>query len=108
MEIPNKCPCCNGVLLNEYFKFFTEDRLNKSCTKSLDHSFSCYMDLDDDMNMIEINFKNGLFARWVLNKKSLIVFRDDDSRMTYLPFFEPDLNNYNFILPKIKKLMMLL
>jgi hypothetical protein len=120
--MPERCPCCNGTLLNEFvYGKSRRESLKKSCQKKIDHTFIV---VSEDESAIldnpEINFhdtvrtigitigrKKQLKVSWLLFSKRLLVHRGDlknlsDEQIYDIPYIEPDFTNYSKLVSKLK------
>lgn len=100
---PTKCPICRQPLLNEFRvrmgkteSFGTVDVLDKGCGKSLNHSFYCYG--IDRVEKIRIVVNGKTIA--ICPQKELLSVSNSTSEL-FLPYFEPDFNNFHLFLDKI-------
>lgn len=106
MKAPIKCPVCGDPLLNIFPP--AEDlttRFTKKCDRRVDHQIVMQVE-DDEVTFLTIlvSPKTMLKAGWSLTSKKFRVWRQQrnaDSGIE-LPYFEPDLSDYNKLINKIK------
>lgn len=114
MKCPIKCPACDGVLLvEELASPTTTEYWKKTCDKT-DHKFGCrYNSNTDEIITVYIFIKEDLIMAWNLRDKYM--YQTDkmpgnflrDQTLTIInkiniPYFEPDLSDYNKLIEKIK------
>lgn len=121
MKMPSHCPTCGDPMLLEYRG---EWRQTLVCQKRLNHYIKLTGHLSDDslhdeVYAIRVRLNSKVpptWAEFVINPSanyiyiwsgdSQIVWRSDKQRFqmagTALPYFEPDLTNYNKLVEKVK------
>lgn len=108
MQIPIKCPICNGVLLNEDRNIgYDISFIMKSCDKTLYHKI--YIESlsanHDKVYAIRLHISKNLIVNWFPEINSLRVYSYDanNTRNSYkIPYFEPNFSNYKKLINKIK------
>lgn len=106
MKVPINCPVCGDPMLNTFPP--AEDlnnRVTKSCTSRLNHKIVVLVD-GDEVNQMSIDLGNGLEAIWLFLMGKIWIQPTKGSKrednFVILPFFEPDLTNYNKLVDKVK------
>jgi hypothetical protein len=104
MNLPIKCPVCSDPLLTSYDD--DDTILIKVCKKRISHEISYFADVPTD-TVYKVTIRIGgvpvKYVTWVFTKKELFLMaRTGRSNITYLPYFEPDLTNYNKLVDKVK------
>ena len=115
MKVPNKCPCCDEPLLNEYYELGAEKTsyLRQTCQSKIDHHiiFQSIQGKDNEVAKVIIYIKQSaptVRAIWDLQRLQLTIVKNgqeiDSSfqKYTEIPFFEPDLSDYSKLLDKLK------
>ena len=116
MNIPTCCPICGDILLNEYDKFVsatTGDRkslvhLVKSCSKRLNHSYFVTLDDKEELFILQISTKLGIFYWNFEKKKAWVVSNicpppgEGKRSVIDLPWFDPDITDSKKFLNKLK------
>lgn len=114
MKSPEKCPSCDGVLRSNFLdQGLKISRIEKICDLHLNHKFKSYeYDKTNEIFAIEIEIdkESRVHALFQLTTKQIMIFKGRklvarDSLK--LPYFEPDLENYNKIINKIKTYIMM-
>jgi hypothetical protein len=103
MITPIHCPFCGDVLLTTYKG---DSVLLKTCDRRIGHEISYFANVPTDTVYkvkIRIDGTPVKYVTWVFTKKELfLIARTGQSNITYLPYFEPDLTNYNKLVDKIR------
>lgn len=105
--MPIDCPICNNAMINKYYTLTGgSEFLKKTCT-NITHNVSyksCYNDYDSTLELV-INSSTNKFI-WNFEYELLFVVKSNviktPSNSIKLPFFMPDLYNYNNLLNKLK------
>lgn len=103
-----KCPKCGDPLINE---FLPDNGIRKHCKKRLDHQFQCIVNPNNELDGLSITLNMSPLTRvaWQFSFKTCvvnvgtieeIVKRKDDGYK--LPFWEPDLSNWDELVAKVK------
>ena len=108
MKIPDKCPCCQGILTNKFI--INKNILNKECDRYTNHRYSCVIHPHphgDELVRIGIEIDNtkSIRAYWWFITKQLGICQVHNKTMeniVYLPFFEPDFLDYKKLINKLK------
>lgn len=105
MIIPINCPYCNDHLLNTFNIHISKyDNLLKSCSKRINHTYSCLYDHNDDIIYVCFIIDWKRFT-WDYKSKQLIVdnaFKNTDKKSIIIPWFDPDFSNKKVIINKLK------
>jgi hypothetical protein len=114
MKMPNKCPFCNGVLLNKYTDCPDKTQyLNKVCGKSIFHkeiSFRACARNEDYIDIVSLKLSNKLKINWYPFVPSVLINSITGTSIK-LSYFEPDFTNqinYTKLINKIKIYMVFL
>jgi len=102
MKIPKNCPICDKEWLNT--------NGNLSCVNN-DHVISfTFIQNTGELWGITLRFDNDKRAHFFLKRKEITIscFTTDLLTSIYIPFFEPDLSNYEALIAKIKTYMLFL
>lgn len=97
-----KCPKCGDVLLKEYNSF---DECYKSCENRIDHKINIRSSANDKLKLIAINIDPMVKVIWNFR---LEVIQIQDLNITRVPvnsnvpFFKPNLLEYDKLLNKIR------
>lgn len=114
MNPPSHCPCCKDPLINEYIgDIVGPNFLLKSCSNKLNHKFYCVVGSAETVSKIgiEISAKDNVYVQWSFRENKIYIlkwikgklFKSDPKRVDLLvPFFEPDLSDYDKLINKIK------
>ena len=104
MNMPIHCPVCGDPLLTSYDD--DDTILIKVCKKRITHEISYFADVPTDtVYKVTIRIWGApvKYVTWVFTKKELfITAKTGKSNITYLPYFEPDLTNYQNLVEKVK------
>jgi hypothetical protein len=112
MQLPDKCPICQGVMLIE---FNGARVIIKSCRKNITHSI-VFVAEEATNEVMELELLIGtnpeIIAEWVLlQEESLTIvlsppaLRESDKpkpKRIALPFFQPDFTDYHKLINKLK------
>lgn len=113
MKTPIHCPICKEPLLNEFHEYSNkEEYLIKRCQRNPNHNFSC---LEDTVGLQDAYFTDSK-SRIIFNRTLLFNFYNQiirvttiakgrDFQETYLPYFEPDFDNYPKMMERIEMLL---
>jgi hypothetical protein len=106
MKMPEVCPFCKGTLLNEYIDPMAGSTyIRKICDKNITHNitFVSFNNQHDLVSYFYINYKSSRFE-WSYKSKELCFYYPFilSKKETLLPWFEPDLSNYNKLINKVK------
>jgi len=108
MEIPKKCPICNGILLNSWKKSVKDnlkERLLLIC-RQITHEISFVSNIKQneiDAIVLLIDYKNQIYLTWHLDKEELCLSKLQDKMSSKsMPFFKPNFSNFSALLNKIK------
>lgn len=115
MKSPTTCPCCNGVLRNNFLdpNGVKVTRIEKICDKQINHQFRSYQYEDSDNIFaidIEIDKESQIHAFFQLSTKTISIYKGNKLHARdalKLPYFEPDLSNYNKVVDKIRTYVLL-
>ncbi len=105
MKPPSQCPYCGRSLLNEDVPTVGLPYWRKSCIHVPSHSISMWTvpGNDDELHRITIRVKDGLLISWDLKKQKCWLSKTMDLEWSQeLPFWEPDLSDYQKLITKIK------
>lgn len=104
MKLSTHCPFCNDVMITEFTGTY---KVSKFCAHRPTHYIKFIaLETDDVFEIIiRISVNPMSYAKWVFTSKSLRVEMTSISTPLYLPWFEPDLSNYNKLLQKLKTYM---
>lgn len=118
MKAPSKCPFCNDPLMNDFQLSFQKETQTKYCSKRVNHNFRCSSHIDtDEIFIISIIMSHNPFMKaiWNFTDKKLSVLgkrpmnnlagktlTDIVATRIDLPYFIPDLSNWNILINKIK------
>ncbi len=112
MKAPKNCPVCGDPMLNIFPP--AEDLNNtvtKHCNKRLSHNISMHVEGDEVISLtIDINPKTKLQATWTFDSRKFCVWTGTTTRTgtsaiktwKYLPYFDPDLSDYQKLINKVK------
>lgn len=111
MKTPTVCPKCHGPLLSTEVQLRSGVSIwKKTCASRLDHVFTCLTKRGDDDTVdligIMLNRDIQLRANWDFTRRQIKVHRGKpDMKLNGLeiPWFEPDLDDYDKLVDKIKK-----
>ena len=99
MKIPIFCPKCGDPLLNEPCTIY--DLWIKSCTNKLSHNFNLIYRLDEhEARQIIIEIRPFIRMRFNLVEKTLTCL--NGFSINDLPYFEPNIYEYDKLISKIK------
>jgi hypothetical protein len=111
MQLPAKCPICQGVMLIE---FNGARVIIKSCRKNITHSI-VFVAEETTGEVIELELLIGvnpeILAEWVfLKEESLTIVLSPPApivpgplaKRIALPFFQPDFTDYRKLIDKLK------
>jgi hypothetical protein len=105
MKTLTRCPKCKIPLKSEYQSLVDGTGYwNKSCWSPNHRFYTRTVPGNDDEAadmLISLSTKKFIMAVWRFNKKTLKI-RTSDSPEYSIPFFEPDLTDYNKLIDKIK------
>ena len=115
MKSITQCPFCSGILRNNFLDVNPTkvSRIEKICDKRVDHKFKTYeYDKSDNIFALEIEIdKEGkVHAFFQLAMKQIMIYKGNKliaRDCLKLPYFEPDLTNYNKIVSKLKTYILL-
>lgn len=112
MKAPSNCPFCNDPMINDFPSTRMHETQVKRCSKRANHNFSCSLLIDSNeafMITIIISHEPFLKAVWNLTNSELFIFNtfQVNGKLTgntrlQLPYFIPDLNNWNKLMNKLK------
>lgn len=104
MKLPINCPKCNRALLNEEIISIGIKGWYKKCI-SVNHQFAYSItDHDEIISMSVVIYMNSLvMVTWNFPIETIMVTNNTNANRFYIPFFEPDLSNYNKLIDKLKK-----
>lgn len=114
MKHISNCPKCGDPLL--HVDLSHDIFWGKKCHKYLDHKFSILV-TDNDVVSMEIKTDTNLNIVWSFLHKYFYILSPKDIRLSLreiklsssydnykkLPWFEPDISDYNSLLDKVKK-----
>lgn len=104
MKMPTHCHFCGDILVTSYDK--DDTILIKVCKKRVNHEISYFADVPTDevyKVRIKIPGKPIKYATWVFTKKELFIMAiTGKSNLAHLPYFEPELTDYNKLVAKVK------
>ena len=114
MKTPAVCPKCRGPLLNSALTLRNGSEVwKKTCGSNLNHEFICITKEGDDNSIIVIglmlNRDKSLKVCWDLFRNQIIVHKGKsvvpsfNSDILEIPWFEPNLDEYDNLVNKIKK-----
>jgi hypothetical protein len=112
MNIPIKCPCCNKILLNQQNSLGTADSIvwKKLCVDNPNHKFILVWNIKTEhiISLIVSNSTN-LFYKFLPLENKIAIFSNlagatskRSKTNTQIPYFNPELNNWNKLLNKLK------
>lgn len=103
MKMPTKCPFCKGPLCST---FDHVDVQHASCNKKLSHNVEFIANYFEPnyCAKIHIKMKPLCYIEWNFFLGVLSIYDKSDIvvKRANLPFFEPDLTNFNKLLDKVK------
>lgn len=105
MTMPNSCPICGDILLNEYHDFRNGNtKLIKSCKRRINHNitFDSTVKNHDLVDFIRVPYSNEIIIIWYLWSEHLLLNNTTNGEDYDLPFFKPDFTNYEKMITKIK------
>jgi len=121
MIIPSKCPKCGDILLNDFGLFNNKSLYDvKICNKYPSHRFTIQYDSNIDKVLImSYNDSSTKEIRWDFNTKTIylnkpIIIKGKNagvittgipySKLFYntVPWFDPDISNFDKLIRKIK------
>jgi hypothetical protein len=111
MQLPIVCPCCKNPLLNNFREYPVNkpQQLEKTCRIKPDHIFVCVSrkGCEDEIGVIKItvNLNTMLSFHWMIENKQLWFTTGFNKVITELPYIEPDLDNYEKLVKRLKKLV---
>lgn len=109
MNIPTHCPKCGDVLLCEEVFALKSDVWRKVCNKRLNHKFSVFHSVNGVVvDNVCIQIAGATFAHWDLKnntltiaKEGLSVKKTEESSFD-IPYFHPDISNYDHLVAKLQ------
>jgi hypothetical protein len=104
MSVPINCPICNDPLLNDFREGFGDKHvvLIKSCSKRIDHQYSCHINNQEMVYLISITLKFGQFF-WNFNHNLFWMTKvRGGSKSLTLPWFVPDFTDRYRLFKKLK------
>jgi hypothetical protein len=107
MKVLSHCPKCHGPLLNEAVPTISLPYWTKSCLNKPDHKFiiTTVPGNDDLIVRITLQVKTDLMVTWDPTTSKCWVSDDWDlfpHPAMYIPYFEPDLSDYQKLIDKVK------
>jgi hypothetical protein len=103
MKLPIDCPFCNNIMITD-FPVGSDNFISKECFKRLDHKIKFISTpVNDEVTqiIIRISDKPITYAKWIFNK-SVVRIESSSKQNIYLPWFEPELNDYCKLVDKIR------
>lgn len=99
MKLPTHCPICNDVMITEFVPL----KVSKFCGHRPTHYIKFIAFETDDVFeiILRISVSPMSYIKWVFPSE-LLRIETAGLDLMYLPWFEPDLTNYNKLLDKIK------
>lgn len=114
MQIPKKCPKCGDPLLVEHMTEIRYHLWRGMCARRLDHKFSVFYYMNvaaefiDKVDYMSIRVFNNINVTWDFIHKRIAIGKENIALKNYLnstqyiPYFEPDLSNYDKLVSKLK------
>lgn len=112
MNAPSICPKCHGPLINTPLKVKEMNVWKKVCDKKLDHSFIC-ISKDEDNSVLAIgmmlNRNTSLKVFWDFVRTKILVHKGESyvpfpgNNILQIPWFTPNIDEYDKMLDKIRK-----
>lgn len=114
MKTPVVCPKCHGPLLNSTLELSNGEELwRKECASKLDHSFTCIVKESDNSIIgvgVTLDRSIPLKVYWDFMRSKIIVHKGVSIVVPFangstleIPWFEPNLDEYDKLVNKIKK-----
>lgn len=114
MNIPTVCPKCHGTLLNGPLVIKGASAWKKVCDKKIDHSFICLIKEEQEEKIVVIGMTlsrdKSIKVFWDLVRRKILVHRSESivipfpgNEVLEIPWFEPNIDEYDKLINKIKK-----
>ena len=111
--MPSNCPTCGAPLINEYRQNASGgETLLKHCFYSTNHkiNWTSHCNNHEMVAVLEITLDHPITASWSFLFESLWISKGSDWKTGYpvrmtVPFFIPELKDYNKLVKKLKTYM---
>lgn len=112
MKPPSICPKCHGPLVNTLLNGRGMSVWKKACETKLNHGFICLVREKDSVILgigIMLNRQTSLKAFWDFVKNRVLVHKSEmyvpfpADNALQIPWFEPNIDEYNKLIDKVKK-----
>lgn len=106
MKIPGYCPKCKKPMMNEMMAQSGEEYYWRISCDQTDHYIKLITVINSDTEVVDLYIGVGRkrterkYVSWHFPEKIMLV--QSSSNTTTIPFFEPDLTNYNRLIEKLK------
>jgi hypothetical protein len=111
MQTPTICPKCHELLVSTIIKLRDGAEVwRKTCSKKIGHEFICITKKgnDDEVSAIGVTLNNDkrTKASWLLENQHLVIYQGESFSMStnllYIPWFEPNIEEYDKLVNKVK------
>lgn len=112
MKLPSTCPKCHDPLINTPIQTKGISAWKRVCDTKLNHSFVCIIKDEDDSVLVigmTLNRSTGLKVFWDFARQRILVHKGEShvpfpaDNLLQIPWFEPNINEYDKLIDKIKK-----
>jgi len=105
MKTPINCPFCGDILRSDFITSYENiSVLEKKCDKKLNHkiTFRALTNNEDYVRYICIPISKDVEARWYFSEEFFDIVNHKTNMRFALPWFNPDISNYNKLINKIQ------
>ena len=106
MNIPIHCPKCKNILITIYKPYsLKREYLSKRCDKFIDHYVSFVTGTNHskvEYFCIRFKYNPPITAMWNFVNNEITVHGGEQPGYVLIPYFEPDIENYDKLINKIK------
>lgn len=116
MKTPTICPKCHEPLVNTALKLRSGTIVwKKACKDKLDHEFLCIVKDEDNVVILTgmvLNRNTSLKVCWDFINNKIVIHKGETIRFPFrgkgileIPWFEPNMDEYDKLINKVRKLI---